>query len=331
MARRPRRHTIGVVLGILARLAAVQSARGAGASGPEKGGATRGRTVSVVVVDQAGTPLPGVMVFTADGARIVAMAQADERGAVELLGPRPRFNFGVLSPSLRLAGVTPRGGGRFDLVTAPLPPRMDGDGTEREIARLTAPRALVFHGKVVDETGVGLRGVRLEAVRATGALVSTVYSGEAGHFALVVPGGEFGLRASAPGLEAARSGLRDGQLVVVMGIAADVQTVTITPGRTLSFRPSDSIDPEYTPPAAVRAWLQFAYGICPAVGPLKAAERRNLKKYWYLDVLREDPPNPASVSGSSCTPPSAFDMRPRGQGVTSGFEIWEDAVIAPPP
>jgi hypothetical protein len=145
----------------------------------------------------------------------------------------------------------------------------------------------------------------------------------------VVPGGEFGLRATAPGLVALH-GAQQGELVVlVMTVAAEVQTVTVTEGRTLSFRTSDSIDPEYAPPAPVRAWLQFAYGICPSSQPLRRHEKAALKKYWYLDVLRTEPPNPATISTISCTPPSAAERLAAGQAIVHGFEIWDDAVIAP--
>jgi carboxypeptidase family protein len=287
------------------------------------------RTVSATVVDQAGKPLAGVMVFAADASKVIGMAQSDATGAVELPAPRPRYNFGLLSPALHLAGVTPRGRGRYDLVAAPLPPVAAGEGVDRDVARISAGGASVFRGRVVDEAGGGLAGVRVEAVRASGAIVSTVFSTAGGQFALVVPGGEFGLRASAPGLKAVKSADQQGRLVVVMGIDAEVQTLSITTGRTLSFRPSDSIDPEYTPPAPVRAWLRFAYGICPTATPLKWYEKQNLKKYWYLDVLRKEPPNPATISTVTCTPPSAADQLARGQGTTNGFEIWDDGVVAP--
>jgi hypothetical protein len=287
------------------------------------------RTVSATVVDLAGKPLPRVVVFAADAGKVIGMAQSSDAGTVELPSPRPRYNFGVLSPTLRLHGVTPRGRGHYDLVVVPLPPATAGEGVEHDVARLNAPGASVFRGRVIDEAGGGLAGVRLEAVRASGAVASTAFSTTGGQFAVVVPGGEYGLRASAPGLKAASSAYQQGLLVVVMGIDAEVQTVSITTGRTLSFRPSDSIDPEYSPPAPVRAWLRFAYGICPQATPLKSYEKESLKKYWYLDVLRQEPPNPATISTVTCTPPSAADQLPRGQASTNGFEIWEDAIVAP--
>jgi hypothetical protein len=110
--------------------------------------------------------------------------------------------------------------------------------------------------------------------------------------------------------------------VIVMGIAADPQRVTVTDGRVLSFRPSDSIDPEYSPPAAVRSWLQYAYGICPPRFPLKAHDRRGLKKYWYLDVLRSEPPNPATISTVNCTTAASYELLRASTTTLLGFETW---------
>jgi hypothetical protein len=284
-------------------------------------------TVTVTVVDETGHPLPRVMVFAADATKVIGMAQAADDGMATLPKPHPRYNFGVLSPSLRLGGVTPRGPGRYDLVAAPLPPGPSGD---HEVTRLVSPGAEVFRGRVVDETGHPLPGVRLEAVRGTGTVASTTFSFDGGRFALVVPGGDYGLRASAPGLYAVSAEEREGLLTVVMAVAGAVETISVTAGHTLTFRLSDSIDPEYTPPAPVRAWLSFAYGICPALAPLKAYEKRNLKKYWYLDVLRTDPPNPATISASGCSSPSLV-MDRLGWKRSEGFEVWEESAGRPSP
>ena len=187
-------------------------------------GAAPAPTVRARVVDQAGKPLAGVVVFAADASKVLGMAQSDEAGAVQLLSPRPRYNFGLMSPTFRLGGVTPRGPGRYDLIATPLRPAGAGDGANPEVAKITARGATVFHGRVVDETGRGLQGVRVEAARATGAVTATVLSTTGGSFALVVPGGEFGLRASAPGLVALHSTQQEGLVVLVMTVAAEVQT-----------------------------------------------------------------------------------------------------------
>jgi hypothetical protein len=289
------------------------------------------RTVTGVVVDAAGKAVPGVMVFASDVQTdaVTAMTVSDAEGKFTLSLPRRRHNLGILSPAIGLARLTPRGPGQVEIVTARLPADQLAARPGELLTRIDAPQAYVIRGRVVDEAGGGLEGVRVENVRPTGAVITTVISGAGGQFALLVPGGESRIRTSAPGLEATRSARQDGRLVVVMSIAAEAQRISVTTGRILSFRPGDSVDPEYLPPAPVRAWLQYAYGICQTPGPLRSYEKQNMKKYWYLDVLRRAPPNPASVSGTGCVPPSQYQM-PRGQVMLSGFEVWQDAVITDP-
>jgi hypothetical protein len=288
------------------------------------------RAVAGTVVDSTGRPLRGVMVFAADASTdaVVAMAASDAQGKVELLVPQRRYNFGILSPTLGVARLIPGGAGRFQLVLTALPPNPVDTASTQPAARIDAPRAFVVRGRVVDETGVGLEGVRLEAARETGAVIATVFSGGDGTFAVAVPGGQSRLRASAPGFDPVRSARQNGRLVVVMAIAAEAQRITITEGRVFRVRPGDSIDPEYTPPAPVKALLRFAYGICPAATPLRAADRRALKKYWYLDVLRREPPNPATISTVVCTPPTAYQPTSAPRSTIGGFDIWNDAVPA---
>jgi hypothetical protein len=286
-------------------------------------------TVSGILRDQAGRPLPGVMVVSADNRtdQVVGLARSDEAGAFTLPVPYPRFNFGLLSPTHRLFGVHPRGGRRFDLIAASWPPAGPSDGVDRHVPRIELPRVSIVRGRVRDETGAALAGVRIDAVRPLGTPVTTAFSREDGQFAIIVPGGALAFRASAPGLLPVRSVWRAGRLELEMSVAAQTDTVTITTGRTLTFRPADSIDPEYTPPAPVRAFLLFTYGICPSSTPLLAHERRGLKRYWYLDVLRQTPPNPATISTIACTQPSAFQL-PRDRTTYGGFEIAVEALPA---
>jgi hypothetical protein len=288
------------------------------------------RPIAGTVVDATGKPLRGVMVFAADASNdaVVAVAASDAEGKVRLVVPQRRYNFGILSPTLGVTRLTPRGPGRFDLVVTALPPNPVDAAASPPAARVDAPRAFVLRGRVVDETGVGLEGVRLEAARETGAVIATVFSAADGTFAVAVPGGQSRLRATAPGFASVRSAQQNGRLVVVMAIAAEAQRVTITEGRVFSVRPGDSIDPEYTPPAPVKALLRFAYGICPAATPLRAQDRRSLKKYWYLDVLRREPPNPATISTIVCTPATAYQPSSVPRSTIAGFDIWNDAVPA---
>jgi hypothetical protein len=273
------------------------------------------------VTDQAGAPLAGIMVFAADARtdRIASMAVSDEEGNVRLPVGRGRHNFGVVSPSLAVAQLSARGVAGFDLVLQPRP-GVQRDSAEASDqtgagARVSAPTAFVLRGRVVDETGVGLEGTRVEALRGGGDHpVTSAMSGEGGRFALGLPGGAYFVRVFAPGLKTSRLARRGGEVILVMAIAAEPQRVDVGTGHTLRFRLQDSIDPEYSPPAPVRAWLQAAYGICASTNPLRARERRELKKYWYLDILRTAPPNPATISTANCAPPSQYQRMPWSMG-----------------
>jgi hypothetical protein len=304
-------------------------APGAGpAAAADAGVAPRRQLVAGKVVDGNGRPLQNVLVFAADAASdaVAAVAVSDDSGLVQLTVPARRHNFGVLSATLGVTRLIAEGAAHFQLVLAPLPPGGGSGKKDPPAAHIDAPRAYVVRGRVVDEAGMGLGGMRLEASRATGTVTATAFSAADGSFALVVPGGPSDVRASAPGFKTLRSAQQRGRLVVVMAIAAQPQVLNLTAGHLLSFSPSDSIDPEYTPPAPVKAWLQYAYGICPASTPLKLRERQALKKYWYLDVLRRAPPNPASVSTVTCTPPTSYQPPPLPGTNLGGFEIWPESL-----
>jgi hypothetical protein len=289
---------LGLTLGLLDLLAG-QRGLAAAAEAPAPPAtpapAVQRRTVTATVVNAAGKPVPAVMVFAANSTTdaVAAVATSDAEGKVEMVVPQGRHNFGILSPRFGLMQLAPRGPGRLELVVAALPPNLIENTAGEPAARIDAPAGFVLRGRAVDESGGGLAGVRLEAARESGAIIATVFSSADGTFALGLPGGRFQLRASAPGLNAVRSAHQGGRLVVVMAIAAEAQALTITDGRMFSVRPGDSIDPEYTPPAPVRALLRFAYGICASATPMRARDKLALKKYWYLDVLRRNPPNPA--------------------------------------
>jgi hypothetical protein len=296
------------------------------------GAGAHDRVVSGRVVDPAGNPIGGLMVFAADAETdaLVAMTISSGDGHVELTLPRRRHNFGILSPRLGVARLRTRGA-EFDLVVRRLPPdEGSGPPPDAHAEWLTWPRAALVRGQTLDETGAGLAGVRLEVVRRSGIVSSAIVSGAGGAFALFLPAGDSWVRASAPGLKPTQITRQDGRLTIVMAVAVDVQNVTIGGGRVLTFRPADSIDPEYSPPAKVRSYLAFAYGICPSTGPLKAYEKRALKRYWYLEVLRSEPPNPATISTTTCTPASHYEI-PKGQVNVGGFETWREAALGAGP
>jgi hypothetical protein len=307
--------------------------------------------VAGTVTDTANRPLPGVVVIALDPARetIVRMASADERGQVRMPLPPRSHLFGVMSASYAVDHLVIRGAADFVLVLRPLPGPAGAPparGTEAPVFR--SARAVLVHGRVIDESGQGLAGVRVDGLRATdwspdeqgqmrasGVVVSSAISRPDGVFVLALPAGDTQIQARAPGLQLVRSSVRPseqpgrtGHVALVMGIDAQVQTIVIRQGHTLHIRIQDSIDPEYTPPAAVKAWLQYAYGICPTTAPLTAQQRRALKKYWYLDVLRREPPNPASVSASDCVPAHGYTSAPlaarAGFGAVAGFDIVND-------
>lgn len=279
-----------------------------------------------LVMDLAAKPQAGLLVFAADpkSDAITAMAVSDAHGRFELLLPRQRHHFGVFSSRLGPSRWTARGPTRFDLVVAPIWAGADGspDAAAGAFAPISVEAARLVRGRVVDEVGAGLAGVRIEATRPSQTMATATVSGSRGEFALPVLAGQSELRAQAPGLKLLSSTQRDGRLIIVLTVAAEVQRVTVSAGRVLRFNPADSIDPEYTPPAPVRAWLLFAYGLCPRSRPLKAHERRALKKYWYLDVLRRAPPNPASITTADCTPADLHQQLPPFTINVQGFLTW---------
>jgi hypothetical protein len=287
-----------------------------------EGSAAATRFVQGLITDPSGMPLSQVMVFAADAAtdKVAQVVVSNDAGEVALVLPARRHNFGVLSPTLGVARLVPRGADRFTLVLRSMVAAGNGapgGGGDVPSEWITTAGAAIFRGRVLDEGGAGLGGVRIEGLRPSGAIAATALSDAGGRFAFAVPGGVFRLRVAAPGLRAVQIVREDRRLEVVMAIAAEAQRIDLVTGRVLTFRIEDSVDPEYFPPAPVRAWLLFAYGICANPAPLNTQEKRGLKKYWYLEVLRQQPPNPARISTVSCTPATAYDLAPRS--LTDGF------------
>jgi hypothetical protein len=284
-------------------------------------------SVTGLVTDLDGHPLAGIMVFaaSADDDLIQSIAVSNDAGEVTFTASKARRNFGVISATHAVAQLTSSGGTRFRLALRPLPrPPGPPDRPAAGAARLQTKNAILLRGRVVDEAGGGLPASRLEAVRNGDdpATVAATSSDGQGRFALGLPGGDYQLRVLAPGFRPTRFSRHGGQLILVMTIAAEAQRIDIGQGHTLSFRLEDSIDPEYTPPAPVRAWLLWAYNICPWAGAIPARERKAVKKYWYLDVLRTAPPSPATISTANCSPPSQYQRMPWSLG--SDFVMLPD-------
>lgn len=285
--------------------------------------------VTCLVVDEAGTPVPSVVVFAAEASndRISKVGVADDGGRVTLVIPRRPHNFGLLTPTFGVHSLRARGPTDLVLVVRPIRHAPVVDVAGASAPWITGTQAFIVRGRVVDELGVGLGGVRIDAVRSDGAVASSAITGVAGDFAVATPGGRYRLRATAPGLAPARWEPDSGgkRLTVVMAISADVQRLEITDGQVLSFRLDDSVDPEYYPPAKVLAWLRYAYGVCPAADPPTAHQRRRTKKYWWLDVLREAPSSPAqraTFAGDPCHSRMTFTERSaawRSENKPGGF------------
>lgn len=306
-------------------------------------------TVLGTVVGADQRPVPRVIVFAVDPrtASIALMVASDEQGRVRLRLAPGSHRFGVMSPHLGVERLVNKGPAEFVLVLRPLPPpagAAPAEGTEAPVVR--TPGALLIQGRVVDESGAGLAGVRVDGLRATEwepragkmraggvVVVSSALSGTNGAFNLAIPGGDTQIQARAPGLLLVRSSNlldqrrqpRADRPILVMGIDAAAQEIIVSERRVLRIHLEDSIDPEYSPPAPVRAWLQYAYGICPPRHPLTVREKQALQKYWYLHVLRADPPSPASISAGACIPPAAHAAAPltvrAGFGSVAGFDI----------
>ncbi len=313
-------------------------------------GAAPLRPVTATLVGPDAQPAPGVIVMAVDAATdaVVALATSDESGRVEMrLRPR-RHNFGIMSARYQIAGFEPRGGDSYQLTLRALPApagAAPAPGDTTPVVR--SSRAILIRGRVVDEAGRPLAGVRVdgaraitwtsrpEGMRADGMILSSAFSGSDGAFVLPIPGGDTQLQARAPGLVALRFAVpnekgvpRADRPILFMGVDTAVQEVVVSDGHVLRIRPRDSIDPEYSPPAPVRAWLRFAYGICSSGEPLRAREKRALAKYWYLDVLRQEPPNPATVSTAGCVSPAEYrqtSLAARVGAAPGGFDLAVEA------
>jgi hypothetical protein len=260
--------------------------------------------------DRAGVPIAGVIVFAAqDGTdQISGFAVSDAGGRITLQLPRLRHNFGVLSSSHGVASIVHTGLASFVMELRPLAqtlPQRDARTLPLDLAE-----ARVIRGRVTDETGRELAGVRVEVIRdASAGVVTTTavtMTDARGRFALGLVSGRFQLRAGAPGLKLARGARRGDWIEVTMAIDAQTEQVSVSQGgHVLRFRLDRSLDPEIFPPAPVRAWLCTSYGIVVRSRIPTRAERNRIKKYWYLDLLRNPPPNPAKVTSwnaASCVP-----------------------------
>jgi hypothetical protein len=280
--------------------------------------------VTVAVTDASGAPVAEMLVFAADAAsdEIVSVVATDAggRAAFELDG-RPH-NFGLYSTNRPILKHARAGEANLAIqVGAPLrESARPGPGV-----RLNLPRARVLRGRVVDEGGAPLAGVRVQVIRPSGTVATTAISDRAGRVVAPVVQGRAFVTAFAPGLKLKQGTNAGAELRLVMTIDSEPQTITVSDRHVIRFHLRDSVDPEYVPPAPVKAWLCWAYGIGLPDRPLTGEDRKTIKKYWWLDKLREEPPNPARVAlfaGGSGRPEDA---------VNCPMKPWQAATVLSPP
>jgi hypothetical protein len=297
------------------------------------------------VVLDSGTTLQGITVFAMDrdGGEIVAAARSDLQGRVLLPVPAGRqVVLGATAGRFEQHTIDALAADSFRLVMGLMPTELMsleplaaanlGLVAVGPVAPLPGQDLLLggLRGAIVDETGSALAGVRVTVYPENGgtALASTA-SDRAGHFLVVLPPGRYRLRPLAAGLKPLRFETDRPRPTIIMTIDPQPADIQVVDGKhVLTFRLADSIDPEYYPPPAAKAWLKFSYcldvdrmlrrgsamhtnagprpvraarGLRDFGGadvdvhrremPLSYAARQlNLEKYWWLKKLYTDPP-----------------------------------------
>lgn len=237
-----------------------------------------------VVLDREGRPVAEVSVFAvaAGTSRLVASAVTDARGRFEMSLPPQPHELGVMSPVWRLGGFQKRADGESELRVWPaffkgnlaqavgrpaarvqvlVPPVDDPNLPDARVVVGASIGQLA--GRVVDETGSPLPGVRIVGIDPrTGSPVTVAVTDREGKYTLLARAGGLQVSVAATGLAVKRATRpAPGKLDLELAIAGEPEVVTIYSGHVIRFRMEDSIWPEYHPPPAVQAWLRFAYGI----------------------------------------------------------------------
>lgn len=208
--------------------------------GTTDGGAAGRVAFTVLVTGEDGETVPGETVVAVDEAReiIVGVARSDQEGRVQLSLPDRRTLFTVMSPRYQVERALARGARNHVLWLRPLP-APSGPGPVTAPVVRTRP-AILIRGRVVDERGLGLPSVRVDAVRATewtttaagarakGLVIASAVSDASGAFALPIPSGDTQIQPRAAGLVLVRSTTmteagraRADRPVLVMGAVAD--------------------------------------------------------------------------------------------------------------
>lgn len=293
-------------------------------------------SVAVTVRDTRGMPMASVMVFGVDAAtrRLAVVGQTDQLGRA-LLAVRPReHKFGIVSGTLGIVRFTVRGKNAIDLVVAAFRREADDRSPVDGSCLPFNPQKITFlPGRVIDQTGAALAGVRVTAVaRESRRIVGETYTGRGGEFSLGLPAGQLEVCALSQGLRMTGVTARPPNSIdFVMSVNTPTETVRIVSGNEIiTFRMDESSDPEYVPPPKIDALLRARYGtslndkilwgiIAQDEGgpdgvasswrpldsrgsyptpPTSLAIRRNvLTKYWWLRLLQTAPANPARLAG----------------------------------
>ena len=317
-----------------------------------------------VVQTPAGKPAPGVVVFAIDreSPELRGLGRSAEGGRFRMaLGPRVH-DFGIMSPDKLLVGFERTGPNAVRLTVTPAFPETNPltalnkvdrsivayvfpyerrpSGSAPTIPSSPGPASIgLVSGKVTDERGAALGGVRLVAIDdRRNRLVAVTQSNARGEYTLATLAGPTRLMPYSPGL-LLHSVRRGGPSVFnfVLSVDPNPEELTLRSGRKLSFRLTDSLFPEVMPPAKARAVINLDYGIdmdscfCPgdlinSPAPSTAqyrdaclwssnepcsrpsrcpltiwARQCKLPRYWWLRMLQQSPPNPTLLESPQNT------------------------------
>lgn len=297
------------------------------------------------VTDPLGRPIANVIIYSVDERnRLSGRTRADREGRFEMTLPPGKHLFGVASPRFKVLvfehdarhiGIV-LGAQAVDLsppdfapenevaaldFASPLPASKPALPSAGEIAPELSLG--VVSGRVIDETGVPLAGVRVFAVASAGEGVPAVaFTNAEGRFWLAASEGKYRVLVRAMGLKIARiERPTTTTLEVTLAIDAQPQYVRTYDGRVVKFQIDNTIWPEYLPPVELRGILYWYYGVhpnafarCPSGFSSGATAMPNsmrdgrhqewvcpisrwvylggLKKFWWLRLLESPAPNP---------------------------------------
>jgi hypothetical protein len=291
------------------------------------------------VADAAGRPVSAV-VFAADTVSdvIVAVAHTRSDGSFALQVPSRKHFVGIFGARWRILTGVKTGPDTMMVTVAPADIIAPNPADTRLpidvlVGQKTAGTPQILRGRIADETGAPLAEVAVEATLPDGKVAGRAFSAADGAYVLPLMAGRYGLTARAVGLKVGRATRLGRRIDMVMSVAGEPQTVRIFQRHVLTFRIGDSIDPEYTPPSVVKAWLSYAYNVRTSGEPLTAAQKRRTKKYWWLELLRYAPRNPAALADTAPYDPLRLPELPvDGPAEPRRFErAGEFSGQAPPP